>query len=156
MPRKGLSPFMKLLIISPGKAHSLEYRDAIAEYEKRLSSALPIEWAFPAVGTKESEGAAILKLLKPEDRVILLDERGKEIDSPGLANLLDGELNAGTKRLIFVIGGAFGVSEEIQARANKTISLSGLVFPHMLVRLILVEQLYRAWSIRTGGKYHHA
>lgn len=147
---------MKLLIISPGKAHSLEYRDAIAEYEKRLSSVLPIEWTYPAVGTKESEGAAILKLLRSEDMVILLDERGKEIDSPGLANLLDEELNAGTKRLVFIIGGAFGVSEEVKTRAIKTISLSKLVFPHMLVRLILVEQLYRAWSIRTGGKYHHA
>lgn len=147
---------MKLLIISPGKAHAPEYRDAIAEYEKRLSSALPVTWEFPVVGTKESEGAAILKLLKPEDMVILLDERGKEIDSPGLATLLDDALNASTKRLVFIIGGAFGVSEDIQARANRTLKLSTLVFPHMLVRLILTEQLYRAWSIRTGGKYHHA
>ena len=147
---------MKLLIISPGKAHQLEYRDAIAEYEKRLSGALPIEWAFPPTGTKESEGAAILKLLKPEDTVILLDERGTDIDSPGLATLLDRELNAGTKRLVWIIGGAFGVSEEVKARANGTLSLSKLVFPHMLARLILAEQLYRAWSIRTGGKYHHA
>jgi 23S rRNA (pseudouridine1915-N3)-methyltransferase len=147
---------MKLLIISPGKAHALEYRDAIAEYEKRLSSALPIEWAFPAAGTKESEGAAILKLVKPEDVVILLDERGKEIDSPGLASLIDTHLQEGTKRLVFAIGGAFGVSEEVKARADRTLSLSKLVFPHQLVRLILAEQLYRAWSIRSGGKYHHA
>ncbi len=147
---------MKLLLISPGKAHAPEYRDAIAEYEKRLSSALPIEWAFPTVGTKESEGEAILKLLKHEDTVILLDERGKDIDSLGLASLLDDALNASVKRLVFVIGGAFGVSEEVAARANKTLKLSSLVFPHMLVRLILAEQLYRAWSIRTGGKYHHA
>lgn len=147
---------MKLLIISPGKPHAFEYRDAIAEYEKRLSSALPVEWAFPTVGTKDSEGEAVLKLIQPTDAVILLDERGKDIDSPGLANLLDTYLNESTKRLVFVIGGAFGVSEEVQNRANKTIRLSSLVFPHMLARLILTEQLYRAESIRTGGKYHHA
>lgn len=147
---------MKILIISPGKAHAPELRDAIAEYETRLRSSLPIEWAFPGIGDKESEGEAILKLLKPDDVVVLLDERGKDIDSPGLANLLEDSLNAGTKRLVFVIGGAFGVSDAVSARAQRTLKLSSLVFPHMLVRLILVEQLYRAWSIRSGGKYHHA
>lgn len=147
---------MKLLIISPGKAHAPEYRDAISTYETRLQNALPIEWAFPSIGTKESEGEAILKLLRSDDVVILLDERGKDIDSPGLADLIDSNMNAATKRLVFIIGGAFGVSDAVQERAQKTLRLSALVFPHMLVRLILVEQLYRAWSIRTGGKYHHA
>ena len=146
---------MKTLIISPGKAHTPELKDAIAEYETRLRVSLPIEWAFPGIGDKESEGAAILKLLKPDDVVILLDERGKDIDSPGLAALLEENLNKGTKRMVFVIGGAFGVSADVARRAHKTVKLSSLVFPHMLVRLILVEQLYRAWSIRTGGKYHH-
>jgi len=147
---------MKLLIISPGKAHSIELRDAVAEYELRLRPTLPVEWSFPAPGIKESEGEAILKLIKPEDEVVLLDERGKDIDSPGLAALLESSLNEGTKRMVFIIGGAFGVSEAVSIRANKTLRLSALVFPHMLVRLILVEQLYRAQSIRTGGKYHHA
>lgn len=147
---------MKLLIISPGKAHTPEYRALIQEYEKRLSMVLPLEWALPSAGTKESEGSAILKLLKPEDTVILLDERGTDIDSPGLALLIDGELNAGTKRLVFVIGGAFGVSDGVKERADRILRLSALVFPHALVRLILAEQLYRAWSIRSGGKYHHA
>lgn len=147
---------MKLLIISPGKAHAPEYRDAIETYEMRLQNALPIEWAFPSIGTKESEGEAILKLLKPDDVVILLDERGRDIDSPGLADLIDTNLTSGTKRLVFIIGGAFGVADAVMERAHKTLRLSALVFPHMLVRLILVEQLYRAWSIRTGGKYHHA
>ncbi len=147
---------MKTLIISPGKAHSVELRDAIAEYEKRLAPVLPIEWVFPSIGTKESEGDSILKLIKPEDVVVLLDERGKATDSPGFASLVDAYLNEGTKRLVFIIGGAFGVSEAVAARATRTLSLSGMVFPHMIVRLVLVEQLYRAWSIRTGGKYHHA
>jgi len=155
MPRKGLLPYMKILIISPGKTHDPLLKGAIAEYETRLRSSLPIEWAFPSISDKEAEGQAILKLVKPEDVVILLDERGKDIDSPGLASLIDSNLNEGTRRLVFIIGGAFGVSDAVIARAHKTLRLSALVFPHMLVRLILVEQLYRAWSIRSGGKYHH-
>ncbi len=147
---------MKLLIISPGKPHAHEYVDAIHEYEKRLRPVLPIEWLFPSVGTKDQEGEAILKRIEPDDVVILLDEQGKDIDSPGLAELLEANLSAGTKRLVFIIGGAFGVSDAVKKRANNTIRLSSLVFPHMLVRLILTEQLYRAWSIRSGGKYHHA
>jgi len=147
---------MKLLIVSPGKPHSAELVDAIRTYETRLRSALLVEWAFPAAGSKDTEGAAILKFLKQDDYVVLLDERGKEIDSPGLAAILEKKLTSGTKRLVFVIGGAFGVSDAVTERADTVISLSKLVFPHMLVRLLLVEQLYRAWSIRTGGKYHHA
>ena len=147
---------MRVLVISPGKAHSLELRNAIGEYETRLQNALPIEWSFPTPSSKEQEGIAILKLIKQDDYVVLLDERGKDVDSPALATLLDIRLNEGTKRLVFVIGGAFGVSKEVTERAQVALKLSSLVFPHMLVRLILVEQLYRAWSIRTGGKYHHA
>lgn len=147
---------MKCLIISPGKAHDHDIGSAIAEYEKRLSKALPLEWAFPSVGTKDSEGVAILKLIKDDDLVVLFDERGKDITSEGLAELLDTALLAGTKRLVCIIGGAYGVSADVAARANKTLKLSSLVFPHMLVRLIVAEQLYRAWSIREGGKYHHA
>lgn len=147
---------MKLLIISPGKPHAPELRDAIAEYEKRLSSALPIEWAFPSPSDKETEGAAILKLIRPDDAVILFDEMGKDCDSPGLAHMLDSYLQDGTKRLVFIIGGAFGVSDAVASRADRTLRLSAMVFPHMIVRLIVAEQLYRAWSIRSGGKYHHA
>lgn len=147
---------MKILIISPGKAHAPELRDAITLYETRLRPNLQIDWEFPSAGSVESEAKVILKLMRPEDVVVLLDERGKEIDSPGLATVLDTNLTEGTKRLVFVIGGAYGVAPSVQERANKTFSLSKLVFPHMLVRLILIEQLYRAWSIRSGGKYHHA
>lgn len=147
---------MKCLIISPGKAHDHNTDALIAEYEKRLSSTMPLEWSFPGVGTKESEATAILKLLKPEDYVVLFDERGKDVSSEGLAELLDTRLQQGTKRIVFIIGGAFGVSDEVGQRANQTLRLSALVFPHMLVRLIVAEQLYRAVSIREGGKYHHA
>lgn len=147
---------MKVLIISPGKAHDHTVAEAIAEYETRLQKRLPIEWVFPKVGSIEEEGAAIVKQIKDGEFVILLDERGRDIDTPGFAKLLDTQLQSGTKRLVFIIGGAFGVSEEVKTRAQAMYKLSSLVFPHMLVRLILVEQLYRANSIVSGGKYHHA
>lgn len=147
---------MKVLIISPGKKHDTTVEEGIAEYSKRLSVRLPLEWIFPAIGTKEAEGAAILKQIKKDDAVVLLDERGKEVDTPGLANLLDKHLQSGTKRLVFIIGGAHGVSHEVKQSVSLTLKLSSLVFPHMLVRLILTEQLYRAISILDGGKYHHS
>lgn len=147
---------MKILIISPGKKHDATVAGGIAEFEKRLEKKFGIEWVLPAAGTKEEEGVAILKTIKDGDVVVLLDERGKDIDTPGFAKLLDTHLQQGTKRLVFVIGGAFGVDGAVQARANATYKLSSLVFPHMLVRLILIEQLYRANSVLEGGKYHHA
>lgn len=147
---------MKVLIISPGKAHDGMVGAGIAEYEKRLGRAWPVAWAHPKTSDKIQEGNALLKMLKDGDRVVLLDERGRDIDTPGLAALLDKEQSAATKRLVFIIGGAFGVSDEVMARADTTIKLSSLTLPHMLVRLLLVEQLYRAHSILAGGKYHHA
>ncbi len=147
---------MKLLIISPGKAHDPAIAGSIAEYHKRLGKRFVLEWALPPAGDKDKEGVAILKLIKEGDFVMLLDERGKDIDSPGLAALLDKHLQSGTKRLVFIIGGAFGVAPTVAARADRTLKLSSLVFPHMVVRLVLVEQLYRATTIIDGGKYHHA
>ncbi|OGC88506.1 hypothetical protein A2419_02065 [Candidatus Adlerbacteria bacterium RIFOXYC1_FULL_48_26] len=147
---------MKILIISPGKTHDPLLADAISEYEKRLQNRLPIEWNFPKPGSKEAEAEAIIKLLKKEDFVVLLDERGKDVDTTGLSALLDKHLQGGTKRMVFVIGGAFGVDKTLQDWANSTIKLSSLVFPHMLVRLIITEQLYRGISILDGKKYHHA
>jgi 23S rRNA (pseudouridine1915-N3)-methyltransferase len=147
---------MKILIISPGKGHDSTVVDGIGEYAKRLPKQFALEWVFPKPESVETEGAAIVKLLKKEDFVILLDERGNDIDTPGFAKLLEKHLGHGTKRLVFIIGGAFGVSGAVKDRANLTIKLSSLVFPHMLVRLVLAEQLYRAVSIIEGGKYHHA
>ncbi len=147
---------MKILIISPGKAHDATVAEGVAEYQKRLSKKFSLAWVFPSAADKEAEGAAVLKQIKESDFVVLLDERGKDIDTPGVAALLDKQLQAATKRLVFVIGGAFGVSKHVAARANATLKLSSLVFPHMLARLLLIEQLYRAGTIIDGGKYHHA
>lgn len=146
---------MKILIISPGKKHDDTIASGIEEYEKRLPQQFQLEWTFPSTDTKEEEGKEIMKLIKPSDFTVLLDERGKDIDTPQLAKLLEKQLQSGTKRLVFVIGGAYGVSEEVKNKARATLKLSSLVFPHMLVRLILVEQLYRASSVLSGGKYHH-
>lgn len=147
---------MKIFIISPGKKHDLEFADAISEYEKRLSKHLPVEWVFPKASDKEKEADAILKAIKDDDFVVLLDERGKEIDSFDFSKLIARLEQNSTKRVVFIIGGAFGVTADVHARTDFTLKLSSLVFPHMLVRLILVEQLYRASSILSGGKYHHA
>jgi len=86
----------------------------------------------------------------------LLDERGKMLSSPDLAQMIQQRANESTKRLIILIGGAFGVHESIAKRAQFTWSLSKLVFPHMLVRLIIAEQVYRACSILRNEKYHHS
>lgn len=147
---------MKILIISPGKAHDPMLADAIGEYEKRFQNRFSLEWSFPKPSNKEDEAESIIKTLKKDDFVVLLDERGKDINTPSLAALLDKHLQLGTKRMVFIIGGAFGVDKILQDWANTTLKLSSLVFPHMLVRLILAEQLYRATSILGGGKYHHA
>lgn len=146
---------MNILIISPGKAHDHTVAEGISEYEKRLKQ-FAVEWAHPKASDKDTESAAILKLLKDGDYAVLLDERGRDIDTPGFAKLIDAQMQAGTKRLVFIIGGAFGVNESVIGRAQATIKVSSLVFPHMLVRLVLVEQLYRSSSILSGGKYHHA
>jgi 23S rRNA (pseudouridine1915-N3)-methyltransferase len=147
---------MKILAISPGKKHDELFRDAIAEYEKRLSHYADFSWLLPEPGTADAEGERILRAITPADWVVLLDEDGKETDSVGLSAAVDKQLVAGRKRLVFVIGGAYGAAEQVRERANAVWSLGKLTFPHQLARLILVEQLYRAFTISKGGKYHHA
>ena len=104
---------------------------------------------------KQKEGETILNLLKKEDYLILLDERGKTLTSEGVANFIQQRANESEKQLVFLIGGAFGVSKAVFERADYVWSLSPLVFPHQLVRLILSEQIYRACSINRNEKYHH-
>lgn len=98
----------------------------------------------------------IIDLLKKDDYLVLLDERGKQFSSEELAGFIQQRANESEKTLIFLIGGAFGVSQELMKRAHFTWSLSKLVFPHQLVRLMLAEQVYRACTILRNEKYHHA
>jgi 23S rRNA (pseudouridine1915-N3)-methyltransferase len=105
---------------------------------------------------KKKEGETVYGLLQKDDYLVLLDETGKMLSSEGLANFIQQRANESTKTIVFLIGGAYGVSDEIKRRANFQWSLSKLVFPHQLVRLILAEQVYRACSINRNEKYHHS
>jgi 23S rRNA (pseudouridine1915-N3)-methyltransferase len=148
---------MKILILSTGKSHESFVAEGVQEFTSRIARYAPVEWKLLPTGhDAKEEATSILKALDEKDFVVLLDERGKELSSPELAQFLEKRLNASTQKLVFVIGGAFGVSEEVVTRAHFTWSLSKLVFPHQLVRLILSEQLYRAYTILRGEKYHHS
>lgn len=147
---------MKLLIISVGKEKDELTQGIRKHFEMRILHYLPIEWLYVShESTKEKEGEKILGLLKKEDYVVLLDERGKDMKSESLAELLENRMVDSVRRMVFIIGGAYGVSKSVHERANYTWKLSSLVFPHMLVRVILMEQVYRALTIIKGEKYHH-
>lgn len=147
---------MKLLILSVGKERDELTQGVVKHFELRLLRYVPVEWLhIDHQGTKEKEGKKILSLLKKEDYVVLLDERGRNMKSEELAELIENRMVDSIKRMVFVIGGAYGVSDAVHARANYTWKLSSLVFPHMLVRIILIEQLYRSMTILRGEKYHH-
>ena len=146
---------MKVTIISVGKAHDKDLKESILEYTKRTLGNLSTEWVLLSTSTIDKEAKAILNTLKKDDYVILLDEEGTEMSSIALASLLTEKSNDATRRMVFIIGGAYGVNEEVRTRANYIWKLSKLTFPHMLVRLIVIEQIYRALSILSGGKYHH-
>lgn len=147
-------------IIAIGKKHEKWVLNGIELFEKRLKKPFNLSWDilphsnFAEEKAREEETQRILAKIKPSDFVILLDERGKNISSPELAKIFsNGFVNS--QNFVIVIGGAFGVTEELRKRANFVWSLSKLVFPHQIVRLILVEQIYRAQEISSGGKYHH-
>ncbi|MDE1192255.1 MAG: 23S rRNA (pseudouridine(1915)-N(3))-methyltransferase RlmH [Arachidicoccus sp.] len=156
---------MKIVLLSVGKAHETYVQQGIQDFTKRLNNYFNADWHIIAPlknaaslsiqETKLQEGKLILQHILQDDYLVLLDERGKEFSSAQLANFIQQRANESTKRLVFLIGGAFGVSEEIFKKANCVWSLSQLVFPHMLVRLILAEQLYRACTILRNEKYHH-
>ena len=134
-------------------------------YEKRLKHYLPFEYTMiPDIKNaknmsneqlKTKEGSQIIKKLDKGDFLILLDEKGKEFSSVNFANYVENLLQQSHKRLIFVIGGAYGFSKEIYNRSNGKISLSKMTFSHQMVRLFFLEQLYRAMTILRNQPYHH-
>lgn len=146
---------MKILILSVGKDKDALFLDLAKHYENRLLRYLPIEWLYLSHETKTKEGEKLLSHIKKEDYVVLLDERGRDLTSLQLAGLLENRMVDSVKRIVCIIGGAYGVSDEVHARANYTWKLSALTFPHLLVRIILMEQLYRAMTILRGEQYHH-
>lgn len=147
-------------IIAIGKKHEDWVRVGIERYEKRLKKPFRTDWVFlphsshKGLVARQNESEAILARLNDDDHVILLDEIGKSIDSPAFADLLETAV-ATSRHIVVVIGGAYGVDDMVRQRANFVWSLSPLVFPHQLVRLILIEQLYRAQEISSGRPYHH-
>ncbi|NLA64914.1 MAG: 23S rRNA (pseudouridine(1915)-N(3))-methyltransferase RlmH [Leucobacter sp.] len=143
-----------------GKKHESWVTDGIARYEQRLRKPFDVTWQLLPHSAREGEAARAEesdRLLAKLDRdafVVLLDERGRNVDSPELARTLQGAFDS-ARQVAVVIGGAYGVDDRVRQRANFVWSLSKLVFPHQLVRLILVEQLYRAQEIAAGRPYHH-
>ncbi|WMX13570.1 MULTISPECIES: 23S rRNA (pseudouridine(1915)-N(3))-methyltransferase RlmH [unclassified Aureispira] len=140
-------------------------KEGTAIYEKRLKHYLPFEYSIiPDIKNaknrtneqlKSKEGAAILKKLDKGDWLVLLDEGGKEYSSLKFANYMENMLQQSHKRIIFVVGGAYGFSPEVYQRANAKISLSKMTFSHQMVRLFILEQLYRAMTILRNQPYHH-
>lgn len=146
---------MKITILSVGKDKDELTDDIVQHFETRILRYAPIEWMYVPHEGLAKEGVKITSLIKKDDYVVLLDERGKDMKSEHLAELIENRMLDSVRRMIFVIGGAYGVSEEVRTRANYVWKLSSLVFPHMLVRVLLVEQIYRAFTILKGEKYHH-
>lgn len=156
---------MKIQFCSIGKAHERYVKEGIEDFTSRITNYYKAEWtllaplknagALSEAELKKKEGSMILDWLEKDDYLVLLDERGKSFSSESLAAFIQSRANDSTKRVVFLIGGAFGVDAAIAARANHTWSLSALVFPHQLVRLILAEQVYRACTINRNEKYHH-
>ena len=156
---------MKIQLWSIGKQHEKELKPAIDQFTSRCNNYFSVEWNIIPVpknagmmsemDLKKKEGEIILEWLEERDYMVALDEHGKQFSSKGLADFIQLRANESTRRLIFVIGGAFGLDESILKRANIRWSLSTLTFPHQLVRLILAEQLYRAFTILRNEKYHH-
>lgn len=151
---------MPIKILAVGKKHEPWVAEGIERYQKRLRTPFSIEWSLLPHSSlegdraRQEESERILARVQPDDYVVLLDERGKMLDSPLLSQLLSKQLNL-SRTVVLVIGGAYGVDDTVQSRAQYIWSLSPLVFPHQLVRLLLVEQLYRAQQIQLGGSYHH-
>ncbi len=157
---------MKFQFWSVGKNHEPYVKEGIELFTKRISNYYPVEWnilptpknaaMLSEMDLKKKEGEMITGFLQKEDWLVLLDENGKMLSSEGLATFIQQRANESTKTIVFLIGGAYGVSDAVKQRANYTWSLSKLVFPHQLVRLILAEQVYRACSINRNEKYHHS
>ncbi|MDS1031601.1 23S rRNA (pseudouridine(1915)-N(3))-methyltransferase RlmH [Porphyromonadaceae sp. NP-X] len=157
---------MKFVLINIGKTIDIHLSSLQEQYQNRLKHYLSFEVVnIPELkntknlsaseqAAKESE--SILKKLEVGDNVILLDERGTVFSSLEFADFLSKKMHSSNKRIVFVTGGAYGFSEELYRRANDMVSLSRMTFSHQMVRLIFVEQLYRAMTILKGEPYHHA
>ena len=156
---------MKFGLWSVGKAHEPYVQPGIEEYTRRLSKYFAAEWQLIPVPKnaaalshnemKAKEAESIRALLRDDDYLVALDENGRSFSSEELSSFISSRASGGTKRIVFLIGGAYGIDPSLLQSAKLSWSLSRLTFPHQLVRLILAEQLYRACTILRNEKYHH-
>jgi len=156
---------MTIKLLAIGKTDSHELQNLIEDYQKRLGFYVKFEFEIlPDLKNtknltedqqKQKEGELILSKLNPSDVLILLDENGKQTDSVGFSNYLQKHMNSGIKQLVFVIGGPYGFSQEMYNKVNGKLSLSKMTFSHQMVRLFVIEQLYRAFTILRNEPYHH-
>ena len=156
---------MEIVLLAIGKTATGYLEKGIEEYCSRLKRYTPYKIVMlPDVKTsrklteelqKVAEGKKIIESLSPSDFVVLLDERGREYKSVEFAGMLQKKMASGLKRLVFVIGGPYGFSEEVYGRADAMLSLSRMTFNHEMVRLFFTEQIYRAMTILRGEPYHH-
>ncbi len=156
---------MKISFWSVGKNNEIYVKEGVEDFTRRISRYFKAELniipmpknsgILPEMELKKKEGEAIMQLLTKDDYLVALEERGKQLSSEGLAEFIQARANESTKKIIFLIGGAYGIDEQVLKRADFKWSLSQLVFPHQLVRLILSEQVYRACTILKNEKYHH-
>jgi len=156
---------MKIILLTVGKTTNAHLIKLQEEYQNRLKFYITFDSVvIPELkNTKnlsvseqlEKEADLILKQIDVNDKVVLLDEKGKQFTSVGFSEYMSKKLIATHKRMIFVVGGPYGFSERVYQRANTKISLSSMTFSHQMIRLIFVEQLYRAMTILKGEPYHH-
>jgi 23S rRNA (pseudouridine1915-N3)-methyltransferase len=154
---------MKIYFWSVGKAHESYIKEGVEIFTKRISHYYPVEWkifssskSISEEQVKKNEATQLLSAIQKDDILVALDENGKQWNSNELAAFIQQRTNSSTKNLVFIIGGAYGLHETIFERCDYKWSLSELVFPHQLVRLLLSEQVYRACTIIRNEKYHHS
>lgn len=156
---------MKVVLLSVGETDNEYFTRIIEDYKKRVNFYLPFKLSFVSDVKnrrglsinefKEEEGKKLLAVLHPTDQVVLLDDKGKQFDSPGFARYMEKKMVSVPKRLVFLVGGPYGFSREVHDRANERLSLSAMTFTHQMVRMVFVEQLYRAMTILNNEPYHH-
>lgn len=156
---------MNIVLLTVGKTEASFWKEALAEYQRRLQHYVPFELqVLPDIKNtknltkteqKNQEGVLIRKALQAGDWCVLLDEQGKEYTSMQFAAYLEKKIQIVSRRLVFVIGGPYGFSDEVYQMASERLSLSKMTFSHQMIRPIFVEQLYRAMTILRGEPYHH-